>query len=102
MQLYFSGESLRNVQKFLQLQGLKVNHMTIYRWIKKYVTLMEGYLEKIEPQVSDAWRTDELYLKIKGDTKYLYALMDDQTRFLIAQQVSDSKYTQDVRPLFRG
>jgi transposase-like protein len=101
MQLYFSGESLRNVQKFLQLQGVKVNHMTIYRWIKKYVKLMEGYLEKIKPQVSDAWRTDELYLKIKGDTKYLYALMDDQTRFLIAQQVSDSKYTQDVRPLFR-
>ncbi len=25
--------------------------------------------------------TDELYLKIKGDTKYLYALMDDETRF---------------------
>lgn len=90
MQLYFSGESLRNVQKFLPLQGLNMNYMTIYRWIKKYVKLMEGYLEKIKPQVSGVWRTDELYLKIRGDTKYLYALMDDQTRFLIAQQVSDS------------
>lgn len=27
--------------------------------------------------------------------------MDDQTRFWIAQQVADSKYTQDVQPLFR-
>ena len=27
--------------------------------------------------------------------------MDDETRFMIAQQVADTKYTQDVRPLFR-
>jgi putative transposase len=34
--------------------------------------------------------------------KYLYALMDDQTRFWISQQVADSKYTADITPLFRG
>jgi putative transposase len=26
MQLYFTGESLRNVQKFLRLQGVSVSH----------------------------------------------------------------------------
>jgi transposase-like protein len=58
-------------------------------------------LEKIAPNVSDTWRTDELYLRVKGNTRYLYAIMDDETRFWIAQQVADSKYTQDVRPLFK-
>jgi transposase-like protein len=101
MQLFFSGESLRSVQKFLKLRGYPVNHMTIYRWIKKYVALMQNYLDKIQPKVSETWRTDELFLKIKGDTKYLYAIMDDETRFMIAQQVSDTKFTHDVRPLFR-
>ncbi len=33
--------------------------------------------------------------------KYLYALMDDQTRFWIAQEVADTKYTADLRPLFK-
>jgi hypothetical protein len=33
--------------------------------------------------------------------KYLYALMDDQTRFWIAQEVADTKNTADVRPLFQ-
>lgn len=33
--------------------------------------------------------------------KYLYALMDDETRFWIAQQVADTKYTADITPLFR-
>lgn len=101
MQLYFTGESLRNVQKFLRLQGYEVNHMTVYRWIKKYVKLMENYLEKIKPQVSDVWRTDEMFLKVSGNLKYLYAIMDDETRFWIAQQVAHTKYTEDVRPLFK-
>ena len=101
LQLYFTGESFRNVQKFLKLQGVKMSHVAIYKWIKKYVGLMQTYLEKITPNVSDAWRADELYLKIKGNPKYLFALMDDQTRFWIAQQVADTKYTSNIQPLFR-
>jgi putative transposase len=101
MQLYFSGESLRSVQKFLKMQGVSITHVSVYNWIHKYVGLMEKYLNQITPQVSGTWRTDELFLKVKGDTKYLYALMDDETRFWIAQQVADSKFTQDVRPLFK-
>ena len=45
-------------------------------------------------------RANELYLKIKGNPKYLFVLMDDQTRFCIAQQVADSKYTSNIQPLF--
>jgi transposase-like protein len=60
---------------------------------------MENYLTKIQPQLSDTWRADEMFLKMKGNLRYLYALMDDRTRFLIAQQVANTKYTADVRPL---
>ncbi len=66
MQLYFTGESVRNVQNFLRLQGANVTHVTVYRWIKKYVGLMQNYLGQIQPQVSDTWRADELYVKVKG------------------------------------
>lgn len=100
MQLYFTGESLRNVQKFLRLQGVKVSHVAILKWIRKYVKLMNDYLEKIKPNVSDTWRADELYVKIKGDMKYLFALMDDETRFWIAQEVGETKDRHDARTLF--
>jgi putative transposase len=59
MQLYFTGESFRNVQKFLKLQGVNASHMAVYNWIDKYVALMEKYLEQIKPGVSNVWRTDE-------------------------------------------
>jgi transposase-like protein len=101
LQLYFTGESFRNVQKFLRLQGINFSHVAVYSWVRKYVGLMEQYLEKITPQLGDSWRTDELFLKIHGDMKYLFAMMDDDTRFWIAQQISDTKGTSDVTPMFR-
>ena len=101
MQLYFSGESLRNVAISLKLIGVEVSYQTVWNWIQKYTALMEKYLEKITPQVSDTWRADELFLKVHGNMKYLYALMDDQTRFWIAQEVADTKYTADIAPLFK-
>jgi transposase-like protein len=86
--------------KFLRLLGVEVSHQTVYNWINKYIMLMKEYVEKITPNVSDTWRADELYVKIKGDMKYLFALMDDETRFWIAQEVAKSKYKHDARKLF--
>ncbi|MGI0102928.1 MAG: IS6 family transposase [Nitrosotalea sp.] len=101
MQLYFTGESLRSVQKFLRLQGVKVSHKTVYVWIKKYTKLMKSYLDNITPQVGDAWRADEVFVKVKGNMKYLFALMDDETRYWIAKEVSDKKEGHDASGLFR-
>jgi transposase-like protein len=100
MQLYFSGESLRNTQKSLKLLGVQVCHKTIFMWIKKYTKLMKDYVENLMPNVSDTWRADELYVKVKGDMKYLFALIDDETRFWIAQEVAETKYQHDARHLF--
>ncbi len=100
MQLYFNGESLRNVAESLALIGAKVSHQTIYNWIRKYTTLMEAYVAKIAPNVSDTWRADELFVKFKGNMKYVFALLDDETRFWIAQDVAGSKEKADARNLF--
>jgi transposase-like protein len=65
MQMYFSGESLRNTGKTLRLIGAQVSHETVYNWLEKYTALMEKYLDKITPNVSDTWRADELFLKVR-------------------------------------
>jgi hypothetical protein len=36
-----------------------------------------------------------------GDMKYLFALMDDETRFWIAQEVAETKCKHDTRRLFQ-
>jgi len=100
MQLYFSGLSFRNVTKTLRLRGASVSHVAVYKWINKYTSLMEKYIEKIQPQVSDTWRADEIYVKIKGNMKYVFALIDDETRYWIAQEVAGSKFKHDAANLF--
>lgn len=61
---------------------------------------MQQYLSKITPQVGDAWRADEVFVKIRGELKYVFALLDDETRFWIAQEVADKKEGHDARGLF--
>jgi len=101
MQLHLTGESLRNVQRFLRLQGIQASHVAVCKPIRKYVSLMEKCLEQIKPQVSETWRADELFVKIRGNMKYLFAMMDDETRFWIAQEVADSKHNYDARRFFQ-
>lgn len=100
MQLYFSGESLRKTSESLKLIGVQVSYRTILNWIRKYVGLMENYVERITPNVSDTWRADELYVKVKGNMKYLFAMMDDETRYWIAQEVSHVKESANASRLF--
>lgn len=101
MQLYFSGLSFESTARAMKLKGVKISNVGVYKWVKKYVGLMEKYVDDLTPQVGDTWRTDELYVKIRGNMRYLFGMMDDETRFRIAQQVSEHKGTSDVRPMFR-
>jgi transposase-like protein len=84
----------------LKLIGAEVSHQTISNWIEKYTNLMKGYVDNLNPNVGDTWRADEVYVKVKGNMKYLFALMDDETRYWIAQEVADSKYKHDAQALF--
>ena len=101
MQFYFTGESLRSVQKFIKLQGVTVSHQTVHNWIKKYISIMKEHLDKITPQVSETWRSDEVYTKVQGNMKYLFALCDDETCYWIAKEVADRKEGHDASGLFR-
>ncbi len=98
-----AGESLKNVDSFPKIIGMDVfssGYLQLNREI--HSTHGKNMLDKITPTgKSTAWRTDELYLKVKGNTKYLYALMDDENRFWIAQQVAETKNTADITPLFQ-
>jgi len=101
MQLYFTGESIRNIAKFLQMQGIEISSGGVFYWIKKYVKLMKVFLDQFTPKVSDKWRCDEIYLKIQGKPKYLFVLMDDETRFVLAYYIADTKKTHKANKLFQ-
>lgn len=101
LQLFFSGESTRNIATFMRLRGIVVDHTTVYRWIVKFVNLMADYTAQLTPQVSPIWRADEIFVKVRGKMKYLFRLMDDESRYMIAEEVADSKFKHDARGLLK-
>ena len=100
MTMIGSKMSYREIKDIFKQDGISVSHVSVSNWIKKYANLIGDYTSGIVPRVSERWRTDELYVKFRGEPKWVYTMMDNGTRFMIAQQIADKKYTENVRPMF--
>ena len=101
MQLYFTGESYRNITKYLRLQGQIFSYSSIYNWIRKYTNLLESYIGMIRPVVGTKWHADEAWVKVSGKQKYMFAMMDNKTRFWLAQEVANSKFKHNAKSLLK-
>jgi len=103
MDLYFKGISLRKIQDHLQqFYNLKVAHATIYNWIIKFTELLKNYTDKIKPETSAKWHTDEMMFKVKEEKRWvwLWNTIDSETRFLLAQNISETREIEDATKQF--
>src|SRR4030042_306622 len=72
---------------------------TIYEWIQKYTQYATDSAKGYHPQVGDVWIADETVLKIGGENLWLWDIIDDKTRFLLATRLSRSRTTRDAQTL---
>ena len=98
--LVFSGLSTRKTARTLEMTGTKKSYMTVERWAGEYGRLMERFMDEITPQVGEKWRTDEIYLRIRGNRRYLFAMLDNDTRYWLAKMVAEHKGNDDVALMF--
>jgi transposase-like protein len=98
---YFEGLSVRKiVTQIEKLYGIHVGHTTVLRWIFKYSTLVNHYVETLKPQLLGIYHVDETAIKCKGVQKWFWEIIDDQTKFLVAGHLSGSRTTEDAVALF--
>lgn len=103
MDLYFKGVSLRKISHHLkEFHNLNVSHMSIQRWIEKYVGIMNNYVNTFVPEVGNTWHTDEMMVNIGGTWEYLWNVMDKETRFQMASIVSQERKIGDARRVFQN
>ena len=101
LDLFFKGVSLRKITDHVkQFYNLKVNCSTILRWIQRYTELMEGYASDLVPKVSNKWHADETVENVNGKNRWLWNLMDSESRFLIASRLTKGRTDMDARNLF--
>ena len=102
LDLFFRGLSLRQVQQHLEdLYGTKVTHSTIYNWLRKYVMIVSEFVEKTLIRTSERWHADETIIRVKGRHAVLWNLLDSETRFYIALQISSRRDTMNAQMLLK-
>jgi transposase-like protein len=70
------GLSYRDVEELLAERGITVDHVTIYRWVQRFIA---EFIEAARPcrwLPGDRWLVDETYDKISGRWSYLYRAID--------------------------
>jgi len=101
LDLYFKGISSRGIQDHLkQFYDLKIDHSNILRRIQKFSIVINEYVKTLKPELKEIWHHDEMKIQAGGKWKWLWNIMDDDTKFLITTQVSTKARVKDSRKFF--
>lgn len=85
--------SLRGICSTLnETYGIKVSYQTVYNYLKRYERLLTEYMNSLKPKFSGHINIDELYVKIDGEMKYLFAALDPNTRYLLCTLIKLQEY----------
>jgi transposase-like protein len=109
LDLYFKGVSQRKIVDHLkQFEGVKITQPCVLKWIRKYIELMKDYLDKFTPQLGGMWHSDEMMINVRktepidGENySWAWNLLDHETRFLIASEVTKHRYIEDARKVLQ-
>jgi transposase-like protein len=70
------GLSYRDVEELLAERGIKVDHVSIYRWVQRFAPEFAEAAQARRHIVGDRWRVDETYVKVGGTWRYLFRAID--------------------------
>ena len=103
MNEYFKGHSLRDVRDTLQqFYSVNVNHETIRRYIRKFTKLMDGYVSKETKDklnLSSKWQSDEQTVQVGKEKLWSWNIIDTETKYLIANNITRSRYYEDTKEI---
>jgi len=101
--LYYKGLSLRDITDTIyQFYNIKLHHETVRRWIMKFTVAMNNYVNQLQPKVSDVWHIDEQNIKVKGKWLWSWNCIDEETRFMIANAITENRFVYDARQVMQN
>ncbi|SDT80619.1 IS6 family transposase [Actinoplanes derwentensis] len=68
--------SYRDVEELLAERGVKVDHVTVYRWVQRFTPLLADAARFARRSPGDRWFVDETYVKVNGVWRYVYRAID--------------------------
>jgi len=99
---YFEGFSVRKIQnQIAKVFEVSVSQVTIWKWITKYSNLVKNYVMTLKPQLSGFWHEDETVIPCEGQNIWFWEMIDEDTKFLVASHVSETRTLEDTIAIFK-
>ncbi len=70
------GLSYRDLEELLAERNIKVDHVTLYRWVQRFTPLLVDAARPCRLQVGNRWFVDETYVKVADVWRYFYRAVD--------------------------
>lgn len=101
LNLYYDGLSTWKIQRQIaKIFKVDVSPTAIWKWVMKYSELVSGYIETLKPQLSGKYHHDETEVKVGGADRYVWEMIDEDTRYLVAHQLTESRTSEDAIKVF--
>ncbi len=105
LSLVMGGMSFRYVARHIfSIHQVKISHVSIMNWVRKYTQLMKEYVDKLVPEYQEVWSVDEMMLNVKGAERmgkgyysWMWSIIHPQTRFVIATEMSKRREIKDAK-----
>ncbi|MEK6963620.1 MAG: DDE-type integrase/transposase/recombinase [Nanoarchaeota archaeon] len=83
--LYFSNLSSRKVRNnFKRHEDVKVSHVSVLDWCRKYTLKVQKYVDKLVPKLSGHCYADDTEIDRQGQKDHFWACVDWGTRYINA------------------
>ena len=98
--MYYKGMSVNDIRDYLNTQfHNNPSSKSVYKWIDKYTDEAIKQFQDYHPDVGDTWIADETVLKIGGRNVWMYDIIDEKTRFVLATRITYTRTTHDAETL---
>jgi putative transposase len=97
--------SFRDIEELMAMRGVTLTYETIRRWCAKFGQTYANGLRRRRPRPGDIWHCEEAFLKINGETHYLWRAVDQEGNVLdiLVQRHRNAKAARKFfRKLLKG
>jgi len=100
---YYNGMSFAGVRNTFDDEfGIRPSTSTLWEWIMKYTKLVVEYTNELIPtDIGDEWFADETMIKLHGKDKWLWAVLDGKTRYLLGCNFTYTRPIRSAEKLFQ-
>jgi transposase-like protein len=90
----------RDLEEIMAKRGVDIDHATLNAWVMKFLPLIAANAQSRKKPTTPSWRTDETYIKVRGNWTYLYRAVDRDGQTLDFM-LSERRDTTAARRFFK-